>query len=107
MKSLAAATVLGMAVLLGSSQPALAQSSMSSSMSSSMGSMPHCAANDPVVGVNMNTKMYMTKSQMVAKTSGMTPEQRQAMMTKNHVKMMCKSQATAMGAKMMTAKPPM
>lgn len=98
-----AATVLGVAVLLGSSQPALAQSSMSSSM----GSMPHCAANDPVVGVNMNTKMYMTKSQMMAKTSGMTPEQKQAMMTKNHVKMMCQSQATAMGAKMMTAKPPM
>lgn len=107
MKSFAAATLLGMTMLVGSIQPALAQSSMSSSMSSSMGSMPHCAANDPVVGVNMSTKMYMTRSQMMAKTSGMTPEQKQAMMTKNHVKMMCQSQATAMGAKMMTAKPPM
>ena len=107
MKRLAAVAVLGMAMLVGSVPPALAQSTMSSSMSSSMGSMPHCGANDPVVGVNMNTKMYMTKSQMMAKTSGMTAEQKQAMMAKNHVKMMCKSQATAMGAKMMAAKPPM
>ncbi len=42
---------------------------------------------------------------MKAKTAGMTPAQKQAMMTKNNMKMMCKSKADAMGAKMM--KPPM
>lgn len=66
-----------------------------------MSSMPKCAANDPMVGVNMTTKMYMTKSQMMAKSAGMSSAQKQAMMAKNHVKMMCKSQATAMGAKPM------
>lgn len=102
MKTVVTGIVLGMAMLMGSIQASLAQSSMSSSMSSAM---PHCAASDPVVGVNMNTKMYMTRSQMMAKTSGMTAAQKQAMMEKNHVKMMCKSQATAMGAKMMSSPP--
>lgn len=105
MKAIATGVALGMAMLIGSISPSLAQSSMSSAMSSS--AMPHCAANDPVVGVNMSTKMYMTKTQMMAKASGMTAAQKQAMMAKNHIKMMCKSQATAMGAKMMTTKPPM
>lgn len=102
MKTIVAGLVLGMAVLVGSTQPSLAQGTMSSSMSS----MPKCSASDPVVGVNTSTKMYMTKSQMMAKSAGMTPAQKQAMMEKNHVKMMCKSQANAMGAKEM-AKPPM
>ncbi|HEY6449444.1 MAG TPA: hypothetical protein VIX60_02030 [Candidatus Cybelea sp.] len=102
MKTVATGILLGMAMLMGSIHPSLAQSSMSSSMSSAM---PHCSANDPVVGVNMNTKMYMTRSQMMAKSAGMTSAQKQAMMAKNHVKMMCKSQATAMGAKMMTSPP--
>jgi hypothetical protein len=43
---------------------------------------------------------------MKTETSGMSMAQKEAMMKKNNVKMMCKSQATAMGAKMMT-KPPM
>jgi hypothetical protein len=102
MKTIIAGLALGMAVLMGSAQPSLAQGTMSSSMSS----MPKCAASDPVVGVNTSTKMYMTKSQMTAKSTGMTPAQKQAMMAKDHVKMMCQSQATAMGAKEMT-KPPM
>jgi hypothetical protein len=102
MKTIVAGLALGMAVLLGGAQPSLAQGTMSSSMSS----MPKCPVSDPVVGVNMNTKMYMTKSQMMAKSAGMTAAEKQAMMTKNHVKMMCKSQATAMGAKEMI-KPPM
>lgn len=102
MKTIATGIALGMAMLIGSMQLGLAQSSMSSSMMA----MPKCAANDPVVGVNMMTKMYMTHSQMMAKSAGMTAAQKQAMMTKNHIKMMCKSQATAMGAKMM-ANPPM
>jgi hypothetical protein len=59
---------------------------------------------DSIVGVNMTTKMYMTQAQMKAKTAGMTQDQKQAMMSKNNMKMMCKSKADAMGAKMM--KPP-
>ncbi|MGA8097755.1 MAG: hypothetical protein WB810_03745 [Candidatus Cybelea sp.] len=102
MKTIIAGLVLGIATLIGSTLPSLAQGTMSSSMSS----MPKCSASDPAVGVNMDTKMYMTKSQMMAKSAGMTTTQKQAMMAKHHVKMMCKSQATAMGAKEMT-KPPM
>ena len=102
MKAITAGLVLGMAVLIGSTQPSLAQGTMSSSMSST----PKCSASDPVVGVNTTAKMYMTKSQMMAKTAGMTADQKQAMMAKNHIKMMCKSQAMAMGAKEMS-KPPM
>jgi hypothetical protein len=102
LKTIAMGMLFAMGMLMGGIAPGLAQSSMSSSMSAAM---PHCAANDPVVGVNMNTKMYMTKSQMMAKTSGMTAAQKQAMMAKNHMKMMCKSQATAMGAKMMSSPP--
>jgi hypothetical protein len=86
-----------------SMQPSMAQSSMSSS--SSMMMMPKCASGDTVVGVNMTTKMYMTEAQMKSKMAGMTADQKQAMMKKNNVKMMCKSQATAMGAKMMTTPP--
>lgn len=70
-----------------------------------MMAMPKCASGDPVVGVNTTTKMYMTQSQMKAKMAGMTTAQKQAMMKTHNVKMMCQSQATAMGATMM--KPPM
>lgn len=101
MKTITTGLVLTVGMLLATVVPSMAQSSMSSSMAA----MPKCASGDPVVGVNMTTKMYMTQSQMMAKSAGMTSAQKQAMMTKNHVKMMCKSQATAMGAKMM--KPPM
>jgi hypothetical protein len=47
----------------------------------------------------MVTKMYMTKDQMKAKMANMTPEQKQAALQKRKVKMMCKSDAEAMGAK--------
>lgn len=67
--------------------------------------MPKCASGDPVVGLNMTTKMYMTQAQMKAKMTGMSMAQKEAMMKKQNVKMMCKSQATSMGAKMMTAPP--
>jgi hypothetical protein len=73
-------------------------------MASSM-AMPKCASTDSVVGVNMTTKMYMTQAQMKAKSAGLTPAQKQAMMKKNNVKLMCKSQATSMGAKPMPASP--
>lgn len=95
MKSIAPALVLAVGVVLASTLTAGAQSSMMSS--SSM--MPTCASGDSVVGVNMNTKMYMTQAQMQAKSSGMTMAQKKAMMSQNHVKMMCKSAAVKMGAK--------
>ncbi len=94
MKTIAAGLLLAAGMLLVSMQPGLAQSSMSSSMA-----MPKCASGDPVVGVNMTTKMYMTQPQMQAKSAGMTPMQKEAMMKKNNVKLMCKSQAVSMGAK--------
>lgn len=90
-------------VFLTGMQPSLAQSTMSSS--NSMMTMPKCSSTDTVVGVNMATKMYMTQAQMKAKMAGMSTAQKEAMMKKNHVKLMCKSQAAAMGAKMMTAPP--
>lgn len=90
---------MAMSVLLISAQPGYAQSSMSTS--APMMAMPKCASGDPVVGVNMTTKMYMTAAQMKTKMAGMTADQKQAMMQKHNVKMMCKSKADAMGATMM------
>jgi hypothetical protein len=95
---------LALAAIIFSSQIASAQSSMQSS--SMMSSMPKCAAGDSVVAVNTANKTYMTMAQVKVASANLTPTQKQAMMAKNHVKLMCKSQATAMGAKMMT-KPPM
>jgi hypothetical protein len=100
-KTIAAGLLLGACLAFVSTQPSLAQSSMSSSMA-----MPKCASGDSVVGVNMTTKMYMTQAQMKAKSAGMSSMEKQAMMKKNNVKMMCKSQAMSMGAKPM-ASPPM
>lgn len=94
MKAIPAALLLALGLVLASAHGASAQSSM---MSSAM--MPTCASGDSVVGVNTTTKMYMTQAQMKAKSAGMTPAQKQAMMTKNHVKLMCKSAAVKMGAK--------
>ncbi|MGA9275229.1 MAG: hypothetical protein WBV67_17245 [Candidatus Cybelea sp.] len=103
MKTTAASLLIAMSMLLVSMQPGQAQSSMSTS--SPMMTMPKCASGDSVVGVNMMTKMYMTQAEMKSKMSGMSATEREAMMKKHDVKMMCKSQADAMGAKMM--KPPM
>ena len=92
-------------LLLAGAQAAIAQTgSMQSGAMSSM-AMPKCASGDSVVGVNTMTKTYMTQAQMQAKSAGMTPSQKAAMMQKNHVKLMCKSQAMSMGAKMATAPP--
>jgi hypothetical protein len=98
MKTIATGLLFGAFLMFAGAQPTLAQG-----MASAM--MPSCASGDSVVGVNMTTKMYMTQAQMKAKSAGMTMEQKKAMMKKNNVKMMCKSQATAMGAKPMTAPP--
>jgi hypothetical protein len=90
------AAVLAAMSLAFAALPASATDSMSKSMM-----MPTCASGDPVVGVNTNTKMYLTHDQMKMKSAGMTAMQKQAMMEKNHVKLMCKSKAEAMGAKPM------
>ena len=103
MKYIATGLLMAMSMFLVSMQPSQAQSSMSTA--APMMAMPKCASGDPVVGVNMTKKMYMTQAQMKSKMAGMTADQKQAMMKKYNVKMMCKSQADAMGATMM--KPPM
>ena len=78
---------------------------MTKSMHSTMMAQgPKCAAKDNVVGVNMSTKMYMTHMQLKNAAKGMSDAQVQAMMTKSHVKLMCQSAATKMGAKMMKNK---
>jgi hypothetical protein len=94
MRTIVTVLVLGACIMAASVQPSSAQGMAAM--------MPKCASGDSVVGVNMTTKMYMTQAQMKAKSAGMTPEQKQAMMKKNNVKLMCKSQAAAMGAKPMT-----
>ncbi len=95
-KITSATLVLTASMFLASAMPGLAQSSSSSSM---MTAMPKCASGDSIVGVNMTTKMYMTADQMKAESTGMTAAQKQAIMTKNHVKMECKSQAVKICAK--------
>lgn len=80
---------------------ALPGSALSKSMHSSMmASAPKCATGDAIVGVNMMSKTYMTHAQMKAAAKGMTDAQVHSMMSKNHMKMMCQSTATHMGAKM-------
>ncbi len=86
------------ASMILAAQSAFAMDSMHGSM------MPKCAAGDPVVGVNMKTKMYMMHEQMKMKMAGMSKAKMNQMMMQNHVKMMCKSKATMMGAKMMSSK---
>jgi hypothetical protein len=86
------------AAMLTFSLPAGAMDSMHSSM------MMKCATGDPVVGLNTMTKKYMSDDQMKMKTAGMSDSQMHAMMMKNHVKMMCKSKADAMGGTMMMSK---
>jgi hypothetical protein len=75
-------------------------------MDAMQGSMmkPSCMAGDPVVGVNTMKMTYMSHDQMKMKMAGMSDSQMHAMMMKNHVKLMCKSKAMAMGAKMMPSK---
>jgi hypothetical protein len=102
LKYLATGLLMAMSMFLVSMQPSQAQSSMSTSAPAM--AMPTCASGDSVVGVNMTKKMYMTQAQMKTKMAGMTTAQQQAMMKTHNVKMMCKSQADAMGATMM--KPP-
>jgi hypothetical protein len=100
LKYFAATLLFAAGAFVATAQPTFAADSMQSSMT-----MPKCASSDSIVGVNMTTKMYMTQAQMKMKMAGMSQSQMHATMTKNNIKMMCKSKADAMGAKMM--KPPM
>ena len=93
--------VLLVAMVASLAVPTLAQTNPSG------GSMktqkPQCAAGDPVVGVNMTTKTYLTHEQMKAKTANMTKSQMHSAAEKNNMKLMCKSDAEKMGAKPMSS----
>jgi len=79
----------------------LVQSVHAQSTSSSM-AMPACGASDPVVAMNMKTKMYRTQAQIQQKYPNESPEKMTAMMKAHNAQWMCKSKADAMGGKMMT-----
>ncbi len=97
MFKLLATVCAGLLVL--TAQSTFAMDSMHGSMM-----MPKCAPNDPAVGVNMQTKMYMSHDQIKMKMAGMSHAKMNQMMMQNHMKMMCKSRADMMGAKMMHPK---
>jgi hypothetical protein len=90
-------SALAVALLAAGSQSASAAHTMHSGMV-----MPKCSSSDPVVGVNMMSKMYMTHAQMKTKMAGMSNSKMHMMFMKNHVKLMCTSKAKAMGAKKMS-----
>ena len=100
LKNLVKAAISAAVLTLAVQGPSVAMDSMKGSMMMK----PSCAAGDPVVGVNTDKMRYMSHDQMKMKMAGMSDSQMHAMMMKNHVKMMCKSKAMAMGAKMMPSK---
>ena len=61
MKRIAIMLLLASGMVAANVLPSAADSMQSSSM---MATMPKCAAGDPVVGMNMMTKMYMTHDQI-------------------------------------------
>ncbi len=69
-------------------------------MSGAMMTMPKCSAGDPMVAVNMKTKMYTMHDRMHMGMKKSMSGMHKGMMMHN-MKMMCKSKADAMGAKMM------
>lgn len=95
MKSVAI-SVLAAVALAVAGQPAQAQS-MHGSMA-----MPACGGGDAVVGMNTTTRVYMTHDQMKARTAGMSDGQVHAMMTNDHIRLVCMSRAKAMGGRMMS-----
>jgi hypothetical protein len=91
---------LFLACLSLTSPAALAQTMQPTSGDAMSGmTMPTCKEGDPVVGVSMVTKMYMTADQMKAKFGGLPPAQKQGIIKNQKIKLMCKSEALAMGAK--------
>lgn len=102
---------LSTALIVGAATSAFAQSTMRPSMmhgSMMHGSMmrhsmmmPRCSSGDPVVMVNSQAKTYSMadKSHMMMMHKGGMMNKN--MMMKNHMSMMCKSKADAMGLHMM------
>ncbi len=98
--------ILSLTLIAGAGTSSFAMSHMGGGK---MMMMPKCSAGDPVVAVNMSTKMYRmhdkmdtsmhmgTKSKM-AMQHGMMMHN---MKMKHNMKLMCKSNADAMGAHMM------
>jgi hypothetical protein len=84
------------ALIVSLSQPVHAQSTGGSA------TMPSCSSGDPVVAMNMKTKMYRTEAQLKTKYPNSTPEQMSTMMKAHDAQWMCKSKADAMGGKMMS-----
>jgi len=84
-------------LVVGNVQSAFAMDSMHGSMA-----MPKCAAGDPVVMMNTQTKAYTMADKehmaMMHMDSGMMDKNT---MTQKHMTMMCKSKAAAMGGQMM------
>ena len=100
MNRLTTATATAAILLLFTTVPTFAADSMHAAMMMK----PSCATGDPVVGVDSKSKTYMSHDQMKTKMAGTSDSQMQAMMMKQHVTMMCRSKAMAMGAKMMPSK---
>ncbi len=88
--------VFSLAILAGFGTQSFAMDSMHGSMMT----MPKCAAGDQVVDVNMKTKMYMMHDKMHM-GMGMKKNRMRNDMMMHNMKMMCKSKADSMGAKMM------
>ncbi len=78
--------VFGLSIIASAGTPAFAQDRI---MGGAMQIVPKCNLGDPVVAVDMKTKMYMLHDKM------------HHHVTLNNTKMMCKSKADAMGARMM------
>ncbi len=92
--------ILSLTLIAGAGTSSFAMSHMSGGKMMMM--MPKCSAGDPVVAVNMNTKMYRMHDKMSGMHMGAKGKMamHRSMMMHN-MKMMCKSNADAMGAHMM------
>ena len=86
--------VFSLAILAGVGTQGFAMSNMRGSMMT----MPKCSAGDQVVDVNMKTKMYVMHDKM---HMGMKKNSMHKGMMMDNMKLMCKSKADSMGAKMM------
>ena len=68
--------------------------------------LPKCLPGDIPVGVSGKYRVYVTAEQLKAQEPNMTADQLKAWMSKNDIKIMCKTQALAFGASQVTSKPP-
>lgn len=99
MKKLAG-VVLGLAVIASAGTSVLAQNRITGG---AMEIVPKCKLGDPVVAVDMKTKMYMLHDKMHMGSAMERPVPMHHHIRLNNMKMMCKSKADAMGARMMKA----